>query len=33
MSDEPGEQEGEDDFWQWVLLVVLLACWMAETYL
>ncbi len=34
-SPEPSEsdesrRDAEDDFWQWVALVVLLACWLAE---
>jgi hypothetical protein len=24
------ERESEESYWQWVALVVLLACWMAE---
>jgi hypothetical protein len=33
-SEEPDhgqmQQESDDDYWQWVALVVLLACWLAE---
>ena len=34
MNDDDGEQEREqqEDFWQWVALVVLLGCWLAEAY-
>jgi hypothetical protein len=28
-SDE-SRRDAEDDFWQWVAVVVLLACWLAE---
>jgi hypothetical protein len=28
-SDE-GRRQADEDFWQWVALVVLLACWLAE---
>jgi hypothetical protein len=27
---EPEDEEGGESFWQWVALVVLLACWLAE---
>lgn len=29
----PPEDEEDESFWQWVALVVLLACWLAEAYL
>jgi hypothetical protein len=32
-EDEDTEREAEDSFGQWVALVVLLACWLAEAYL
>jgi hypothetical protein len=34
VNDDDGEHEKEqqEDFWQWVALVVLLACWLAEAY-
>jgi hypothetical protein len=35
MPDTPPEdpEESDDSFWQWVALVVLLACWLAEASL
>ena len=35
MPDTPPEdpEESDDNFWQWVALVVLLACWLAEASL
>jgi hypothetical protein len=32
-EDAESAHEAEDDFGQWVALVVLLACWLAEAYL
>jgi hypothetical protein len=26
-------REEDEDFWEWVALVVLLACWLAEAYM
>ncbi len=30
---QPPEPESEESYWQWVALVVLLACWLAESML
>lgn len=32
-GDAESADEAEDDFGQWVALVVLLACWLAEAYM
>ena len=32
-EDQEAERESDDNFGQWVSLVVLLACWLAEAYL
>lgn len=28
--DDPDPRESDENFWQWVALAVLLACWLAE---
>ena len=32
-DDAESSNEADDDFGQWVALVVLLACWLAEAYM
>jgi hypothetical protein len=29
-ESDDSRRQADDDFWQWVALVVLLACWLAE---
>lgn len=29
-ENDEGRRQADEDFWQWVALVVLLACWLAE---
>jgi hypothetical protein len=30
VGDDDDREEGGDSFWQWMALIVLLACWLAE---